>query len=187
MDIGENRRDGKMRILYLMLMLIIPSLGFAQLDSNTYSYQTPGVKLRYYSPAAKDTLETGNVNRLVLKGDYVLTHAGKFKVNQLSSMSIPTGKGKFSSGILPGIVGGAVVGLIIGSMLDVDDEFNHGGYFFNIKYAIVTIPVGIVLGAITGGIISTQINTYTNHDFPGSNAEFKKIELKSLMEKWRKR
>jgi len=178
-----------MRLICIVMLLLLPAICYSQLDSNTHSYQTPGVKLRYYSPAAKDTLEVNNVYRLVLQDDYILTQSGKFKIDQLSSVKIRTGKGDFWSGFALGTAGGAVVGLIIGSMLDHNDKEKGGGGHpeFYIGNALISIPVGMVLGAITGGLIFTQINTYTDYDFPGSNAEFKKIELKSLMEKWRKR
>ena len=174
-----------MRTICLIILLAIPALTYSQLDSSV-KYQTPDIKLRYYSPAVNDTLEISNVNTIVLKGDEVLTQSGSFNIAQLNRVTVNTGKGKYTDGLLPGAMGGLAIGLILGSILDNADTKDHGGGhpLVSIKNALITIPVGTILGALIGGVIFTQLDTKTNYDFPGSNADFKRIELKSLMEKY---
>lgn len=165
-----------MRTIYLIIFLAIPALSYSQLDSSV-KYQTPDIKLRYYSPAVNDTLEISNVNTIVLKGNEVLTQSGKFKINQLSSVSIQTGKGKFSDGILPGVMGGLVAGIILGSILDHGEDkapSHGGGPILNIKNALITIPVGALLGAVIGGLVSSQFPTKSSFEIPGTNETFKK-------------
>ena len=171
-----------MRTIYLILFLIIPSVCLCQLDSSI-KFQTPEIKLRYYSPIDKDTLSISNINTIVLKDDEILTHSARFNIAQLNRVTVNTGKGKFTTGLFPGAMGGLAIGLILGSILDNAEDKDHGGGhpLVSIKNALITIPVGTILGALIGGVIFTQIDMKKNYSFPGSNADFKKREFLEVM------
>lgn len=172
-----------MKAFIIIIVLLLPTIGFAQKDTS-YTLSKMKFNLLYVDMSEKDTVKISGLQTLTIHGDSIVTESSAFDIDNLEGISFRVGNYGFWRGAKHGAIAGSIVGLFAIYAYGNRIDWGHEGG------SIILLPIllsgSAILGAITGGIISMSNGRYLDYKLSGT-PDYKRAELKRLMEKWGKR
>lgn len=172
-----------MRVVIILILFLVPYDSFSQDTSLTLNNLK--FNLKYVDRVEKDTLKIHDLKTLTITDNSIITESSTIDLDNLESISFRVGNQSFVKGATHGAIAGTIIGLfgtaVLGNKVDWGRE---GG-------GVLLIPLFIcgsaIIGAITGGIISITNGRYIDYKLSRTTPDYKRKELKRLMEKWGKR